>query len=158
LPNKGTNIVFEPNGLNEGEGDGEGDGEVDIGHAMNTYGGRRGIVQRIFNLDTRCNGQNTSCKMPLVIIGAAIRIISNRGSKSDVNNMTENFSQIQEMLKENKSKLSKIENKMEENQQLLENYQQKFTDIEIKLEYDKTQRKNKGSQKMKHNANMSRKM
>jgi hypothetical protein len=99
LPNKGPNILFERNGLNEGEGDGEGDGEVDIGHAMKTYGGRRGIVQRIFNRDTRCNGQNTSCKMPLVVIGEAIGIISIRGSESDVSYMKENLSKIQEMLK-----------------------------------------------------------
>jgi chromosome segregation ATPase len=96
--------------------------------------------------------------MPLVIIRQAIGIISNRDLESDVNNMKGNFSQIQEMLKENESKLSKIENKMEENQQLLENYQQKLTDIKIKLEHVETQSKNKGPQKMKHKANMSHKM
>jgi hypothetical protein len=44
-----------------------------------------------------------------LIIGEATRIISKR-SEPDVNNMKENFSQIQEALKENESK---IENKMD---------------------------------------------
>jgi hypothetical protein len=154
LPNKGPNIVFERNGLNESEGE----GEFDSGHAMKAYVWSRLRAQRISNLGTKSNEQNTSCRMPLVIIGEAIGIISSRGSQSDVNNMKENFSQMQDMLKENDSKLSELQNKMEENQQLLENYQKKLTDMEVKLEHDKIQSKNKGSQKTKHNANMSRKM
>jgi len=78
--------------------------------------------------------------MTSVIIGEATCIISKR-SELDVNNMKENFSQIQEALKENESKLTKIQNKMEENQHLLENYQQKLDVIERKLEHDKIQAK-----------------
>jgi hypothetical protein len=127
LPNKGPNIVFEPNELKEGESE----SELDNGRAMKKFGGIRGIAQRIFYFGSRCNRQNASCKMSLVIIGEAIRIISNQGSESDVNYMKGNLSQIQEMLKENESKLSKIENKMEDNQQ-------KLTDIETMLKHNKT--------------------
>jgi len=48
----------------------------------------------------------------LAIIGEATCIISKR-SEPDINNMKENFGQIQEALKENESKLSKIANKMD---------------------------------------------
>ena len=49
-----------------------------------------------------------------VIIGEATRIIR-RMSELDVNDMKQNFGQIQDALKENESQLSKIQNKMEEN-------------------------------------------
>jgi hypothetical protein len=113
LPNKGPDIVFEGDGLNE-VGD-----ELDTVHVMEEYEGSRGRKTQILNLHTNNNGQNTSCKLTSLIIGEATRIISSQ-SETDVNNMKENFSQIQEALKEN---LSKIENKMEE---LFENYQKKL--------------------------------
>ena len=112
---------------------------------------------KVPNILTNSNVQNISYEMPLAIIGEAARIISKR-SEPDINNMKENFGQIQEALKQNESKLSKIQNKMQENQHLLENYQQKFVAFERKLEHDKIQSKNKGSQKMKHNATTSHKM
>ena len=96
-------------------------------------------------------GQNTSRKMTSVIIGEAPHIISKR-SECDLNNMKENFDQIQEALKENESNLSKIENKMEE---LFENLQKKLDGMERKLEQGKIQSKNKGSQEMKLNATTS---
>ncbi|GFG34517.1 hypothetical protein Cfor_06444 [Coptotermes formosanus] len=90
--------------------------------------------------------------------GEAIGIVSNRESESEANNMKKNFSQIQEVLEENESKLSKIQNKIEVSHKLLEKYKTKLTDIEIELQRDKIESKNKGSQKMKHNANMSHTM
>jgi ankyrin repeat protein len=136
LPNKGPNIVFERNGLSEGE---DGD-ELHKVHVTPALEGSR--AQNISNNHTNSKRQNTSCKMSLVIIGEATHIISKR-SEPDVNNMKENFCQIQEALKENESKLSKIENKMEENQQLLANCLQKLDALETKLEHDKMQRKTK---------------
>jgi ankyrin repeat protein len=145
LPNKGPNIVFESNGLNEGE-------DVQV---MKANGGSSSRHPHILNLLSNNNhGQNTSCKMTSIIIGEATHIISKR-SECDVNNMKENFSQIQEALKENESKLSKIGNKMEE---LFENYQKKLDGIARKLEHDKIQSKNKGSKKMKLNAATSHDM
>jgi hypothetical protein len=144
LPNKGQNIFFYKNELNNIE-----DRDVlDSGHATPAYGGSRFRNLCIRKHCSIHNGQNTSCKMTSAIIGEVTRIISKR-SEPEVNNMTENFSQIQEALKENESKLSKIENKMED---LFENYQKKLDSIERKLEHDKIQSKKKGSQKMKHNA------
>jgi hypothetical protein len=145
LPNKGPHIVFEGDRRNEVE---DGD-ELDSAHVMKAYGRSRGTDSHICYLPKENNGQNTSSKMTLVIIGEAAGIISNR-SEFHVNNMKENFSQIQEALKENESKLSKIENKMEE---LFENYQKKLDGIERKLEHDKFQSKNRGSKKMKLNVN-----
>jgi hypothetical protein len=135
-PHKGPNIVVEGDGLNEVE---DGD-ELDNGHVKKANEGIKGRDPHICNLCNKCNGHNTSCKMTLEIIGEATRIISRR-SEYDVNNMKENFDQIQEALKENESKLSKIQNKMEENQHLLENYQQKLDAIEMKLEHDKIKAK-----------------
>ena len=135
-PNKGPNIVFEGDGLNKVEvGD-----EPDIGHVKQANEGNKGRDPHIHNINTKHNGHNSSYKMPSVIIGEATRIISKR-SDLDVNNMKENFGQIQETLKENESKLSKMQNKMEENQHLLENYQQKLDAIGRKLEHDKIQAK-----------------
>jgi hypothetical protein len=170
LPNKGPNIVFERHGLNEsegegecegeskGEGEGEGEDEVDTRHAMNAYRRTIGTARLILNNCARYTGLKASCKMPLVIIGEAIGIVSNRESESEANNMKKNFSQIQEVLEENESKLSKIQNKIEVSHKLLEKYKTKLTDIEIELQRDKIESKNKGSQKMKHNANMSHTM
>jgi hypothetical protein len=116
------------------------------------------------NIVFECNGNNSSCKMDLVIMGAAVGIISKRGAEIDINNMKENFDQIQESVKENhekiytmsESNLAKIQNKMEENQLLLENYQQrmesKLTEIEGKLEYGEQQNTHNGFQKLKHKA------
>jgi esterase/lipase len=124
LPNEGQNIVFEHNGLSEVE---DGD-ELDSVHVTQVLEGSR--ARHIPNSHTSSKGQNTSCKMTLVIIREATHIISKR-SQPDVNNMKENFCQMQEALKENiESMLSKMENKMEENQKLLENYQQKLDSIE----------------------------
>jgi hypothetical protein len=150
LPNKGPNIVFENNGLNKGEDR----DELDSGHAIPAYGGHRFRDPCIPNLCSKCNVHDTSCKMSSAIIGEATCIISNR-SESDVTNMKENFNQIQEAFKKNESKLSKIENKMED---LFENYLKKLSAIDRKLEHDKIQSKNKGSQKMKHYATTSHKM
>ena len=108
LPNKGPNIVFEGHGLNKGE---EGD-EIDTVQVTKACEGSRGREPQILNLHTNNNGQNTSCKMTSLFIGKATCIISKR-SESDLNNMKEAFSQIQEALRENESKLSKIENKMD---------------------------------------------
>jgi hypothetical protein len=156
LPNKGTNIVFENDGLNKVE---DGD-ELDSAHVTSAYGGSRFRDLCVRNLYSKCNGRNTSCKMTSSIIGEATCIISIR-SESDVSNMKENFSQmkdnfgqLQEALKDNDSKLSKIENKIEE---LFEKIR-KIRCFESKLEHDKIQSKNKGSQKMKHNATTSDKM
>jgi hypothetical protein len=135
-PNKGSDIVFEGDELNEVE---DAD-ELDIGHVKQANEGNEGTDSHILNIFTKHNGHKTSCNMTSVIIGEATRIISKR-SELDVNNMKENFSQIQEALKENESKLSKIQNKMEENQHLLENYQQKLDVIERKLKHDKIQAK-----------------
>jgi hypothetical protein len=137
LPNKGPNIVFEGDGPN----DGEDLDEPDTVQVTNAYGGSSGRDPYILNLPFNNNGENTSCKMTSIIIGEATCIISKR-SEPHVNNMKENFGQIQ-------AKLSKIENKIEE---LFENYQKKSDAFERKLEHDKIQSKNKGSQKMKHNA------
>ena len=104
LPNKGPNIVFEGNGLNKVEGH---------GHATQAYGWCVFRVPSIRNLCTKCSGHNTSCKMPLIIIGEATRIISKR-SESDINNMKENLGQIQEALDGYELQFSKIENKIEE--------------------------------------------
>jgi len=139
LPNRGPNIVFENDGLNK----------VSI---WCTEGGVRDPC--ICNLCSKCNGHNASCKMISATIGEATHIISKR-SGYDVNNMNENFSQIQEALKENKSNLSKLENITEES---FENYRKKFDGIERKLEHDKIQSKNKGSQKTKLNATTSHDM
>jgi hypothetical protein len=149
LPNKGPSIVFENDGRNEGE-DGN---ELDFGHATVMYGGCRIRDLCIFNLCSKCNGHNTSCKMTSAIIGEATCIISKR-SESDVNNMKENFGQIQEAFQKNESKLSKIENKMED---LFENYQKILDAIERKLEHDKTQSKSKDSENETH-ATTSHKM
>jgi hypothetical protein len=140
LPNKGPKIVFERSGLSEGE---DGD-ELESVHVTQALEGSRD--RRIPNNHRNSKGKKTSCKMSLVIIGEATHIISKR-SEPDVNNMKENFCQIQEALKENESKLSKIDNKMEENQQLLENCQQKLDALEKKLEHDKIQRKTKAFRK-----------
>jgi hypothetical protein len=137
LPNKGTNIVFELDGLNEVEVG----AELDSGHATQAYGRRRGRGPHILNLCTKRNGQNTSCKFTSVIIGEATRIISRR-SHSDVNNMKGNFSQIQEALKENESKLSKLESKMEENQQLLKELSAKISLYQRSLKNDKKSKQN----------------
>jgi len=142
LPNKGPNIVFE---------DGN---ELHSNHATPTYGGSSIINLCICNFCSKCKGHNTSCKMTSAIIGEATRVISKR-SDSDVSNMKQNFGQLKEALKENESKLSKIENKMEK---LFKNYQKALDDNARKLEHDKIQSKNKGSQKMKHNATTSHKM
>jgi hypothetical protein len=147
LPNKGTYIVFEGRGLNEGEDV----DEPDTAQFTKAYEGSSVRDPRILNLLSNNNGQNNSCKMTSVIIGEATCIISSR-SETDVNNMKENFSQIQETLKENESK---IENKMEE---LFENYQKKLDGIVRKLKHVKNQSKNKGSQKMKLNATTSHEM
>ena len=136
LPNKGPKFIFEADGLNEVE---DGD-ELDIGHVERAYERSKGRDPHIRNICTKRNARNTSCKMTSVVIGEANRIISKR-SEPDVNNMKENFGQIQEALKENESMLSKIQNKMEENQNLLENYQQKLDAIERKLEHDRIQAK-----------------
>jgi len=136
LPNKGPKCIFEADRLNEVE---DGD-ELDIGHVERAYEGSEGRDPHIRNICTKRNARNTSCKMTSVVIGEANRIISKR-SEPDVNNMKENFGQIQEALKENESMLSKIQNKMEENQNLLENYQQKLDAIERKLEHDRIQAK-----------------
>jgi len=136
LPNKGPKFIFEADGLNEVEDV----GELDIGHVERAYEGSKGRDPHICNICTKRNARNTSCKMTSVVIGEANRIISKR-SEPDVNNMKENFGQIQEALKENESMLSKIQNKMEENQNLLENYQQKLDAIERKLEHDRIQAK-----------------
>jgi hypothetical protein len=146
LPNKGPHIVFEGDGLNEGEDV----DELDTVQVTKTNWWSSGRDPHVLNLLAN-NGQNTPCKMTSVIIREATYIISNQ-SKTDVNNMKENFCQIQEALKEN---LSKIENKME---QLFENYQKKLDGIERKLEHDKIQSKNKGSQKMKLSAVTSHEM
>jgi len=135
-PNKGPNIVFEGDGLNEVEDR----DELDIGNVKQANEGNKRRDSHILNICIKHNGHNSSCKMTSVIIGEATRIISKR-SEHDVNNMKQNFGQIQEALKENESKLSKIQNKMEENQHLLENYQQKLDAIERKLEHDKIQAK-----------------
>jgi hypothetical protein len=140
LPNKGPSIVFERNGQSEGE-DGK---ELHRVHVTPALEGSR--AQHIPNNHTNSKRQNTSSKMSLVIIREATHIISKR-SEPDVNDMKENFCQIQEALKENESKLSKIENKMEENQELLQNCQQKLDALERKLEHDKMQRKTKASRK-----------
>ena len=108
LPNKGPNIVFEGDGLNECE---DGD-ELDIGHVKQAHEGSKFRDPHIPNVHTNNNGQNTICKMTLLIIGEATCIISKR-SDTDVSNIKENFGQIQEALKVNESKLSKIENKMD---------------------------------------------
>jgi len=150
LPNKGPNIVFVNDKLNKGEDR----DKLDSGHATPVYGGSRFRDSCIRNLCSICNARNTSCKMTSAIIGEATHIISKR-SEPNVNNMKENLGQIQDALKENESKLSKIENKIEE---LFENYQKKLDGIERKLKHDKIQIKNKGSQKMKHNATTSHKM
>jgi hypothetical protein len=118
LLNNGPNIVFENDGLNKGE-DG---GELDSGHVTPAYGGSRFRDPHICNICTKCNGHNTSCKMTSVIIGEATRIIS-KTSEPDVNNMKE----IQEALKENESKLSKMEYKIEENQRLLKELSAKIS-------------------------------
>jgi len=136
LPNKGTNIVFEGHGLNKGEDV----DEFDTAQVTKAYGGSNIRDPHILNLLSNNNGQNNSCKMTSVVIGEANHIISKR-SEPDVNNMKENFGQIQEALKENESMLSKIQNKMEENQNLLENYQQKLDAIERKMEHDRIQAK-----------------
>jgi len=145
--NKRTEIVSENDGLNNGENR----DKLDSGHATLAYGGSRYRDSNIWNLCSKCSGYNTSCKMSSSIIGEANRIISKR-SEPNGNNMKENFSQLQEALKEN---LSKIENKMED---LFENYQKKLDGIKRKLEHDRIQNKNKGSQKMKHDATTSHKM
>jgi hypothetical protein len=150
LANKGPNIVFENDGLNEGEDR----DELDSGHATPVYGRSRFRDLCIRNLCSTCKGHNTSCKMTSAIIGEATCIISKR-SEPNVNNMKENFSQMQEALRENESKLSKMEKKMEE---LFENYHKKIDGIERKLKHDKIQSKNKSSQKMKHNATTSHKI
>jgi hypothetical protein len=122
LPNKGSTFVFE------GEG-----------HDKQSYDRSKGRDPQTSNICIKHNGHNTSCKMTSVIIGKATRIISKR-SEPDVNNMKENFVQIQEAL-------SKIQNKIEEkkieNQHLLEIYQQKLNAIERKLEHVKIQAKKK---------------
>jgi hypothetical protein len=138
LPNKGPTFFFEGDELNEVE---DGD-ELDIGHVKQAYEGSKGREPHIHNISTKHNGHNTSCEVTSAIIGEATRIISKR-SEPEVSNMKENFSQLQEALKENESKLSKIQNKMEENQHLLENYQQKLDAIERKLEHDRIQAKMK---------------
>jgi len=139
LPNKGPNIVFECDGLNEGE---DGD-ELDNVQVTKAYEDRRHTDPQILNLRNNSNGQSTSCKMTPVIIGEATCIISKR-SETDVNNMKENINQIQEALKENDSKLSKIENKIDV---LFKNLSEEIYAIKRKLEHDKIQNKNKGSQK-----------
>jgi hypothetical protein len=136
-PNKGPNIAFEGDGQNEVE-----DGD-DIGHVKQAHEGSKGRHLHILNICTKCSGHNTSCKMTSAIIGEATRIISKR-SDSDVINMRENFSQIQDALKENESKLSKIEKRMGV---FFKN--KKLDAIKKKLENDKIQSKNKGSQKRK---------
>jgi len=144
LPNKGPNIVFEGYGLNEGEDV----DELDSVQVMQANGGSSGTDPLILNpLSNNNHGQNTSCTMTSKIIGEATHIISKR-SECDVNNTKVNFSQIE-------SKLSKIENKVEE---LFENYQKKLDGIARKLEHDKIQTKNKGSQKMQLNATTSHDM
>jgi len=148
LPNKGPNNVFWRNGLSEGE---DGD-EIESGHA--THACSWSWARHIQNCHTKSNEQNISYNKTLVIIEEATRIISKR-SKPDVNNMKENFGQIQEALKENESNLSKIKNKIEE---LFEYYQKRLDAIERKLEHDKIQSKTKASQKMKHNATISHEM
>jgi len=110
LPNKGTNIVFEGDGLNESEDL----DELDTVQVTKANGGSSGRDPHILNILSNNNGQNTSCKMTSLIIGEATCIISKR-SEPDINNMKEHFGQIQ-------AKLSKIENKIEE---LFENYQKK---------------------------------
>jgi hypothetical protein len=120
-PNKGSNILFEGNELSGGE-DGN---ERESAYAMQAHGRR--CLQRVQNLFT-------NSKMTLAIIVEAACIISKR-SEPDINNMKENFGQIQ-------AKLSNIENKMQENKQMLENYQQKLDAIERKLEHDKKKKKN----------------
>jgi hypothetical protein len=148
--NKGRDIVFEKDGINKGDDR----DELDSSHATPAYEGSRFRDQWIRTLYSICSGCNTSRKMSSAIIGDANRIISKR-SEPNGNNMKENFSQLQGALKENESKLTKLENKMED---LFENYQKKLDGIERKLEHDKIQSKNKGSQKMKHNATTSHKM
>ena len=145
LPNKGPNIVFDGNELNEGEGH---------GHAIQAYGWWESRVPCFLNLCTKRNVHNTSCKMPSVIIGEATRIISKR-SESDVNNTKENLGQMQETLKEHESKFSKIENKMEE---LFEKILAKLDAVESKVEHNKIQSKNKDSENMNHNATTSHRM
>lgn len=108
LPNKGPNIVFEGNGLNEGEGV----AELDTVQVMKANGRSSRRDAHILNLHTNNNAQNTSLKMNSLIIGEATRIISKRAD-SDVSNMKENIGQMQEALKENDLKLSKIENKID---------------------------------------------
>jgi hypothetical protein len=128
LPNKGPNIVFEGERISKGENV----DELDTVQVVMTNEDSRSREPQILNLRTNNNGQNTSFKMTSSIIGEATCIISKR-SETDVNNMKENFSQIQEALKENESKLS---NKMDV---LFNHYQEKFDAIERKLEYDKMQ-------------------
>jgi len=106
-PNEGPNIVFERNGLSEGK---DGD-KLESGHATQANG--RSWLQRIQNLLTNNNEQNISYNKTWAFIQGATHIISKR-SQPDVNNMKENFSQLQEALIKNESKLSKIENKIEE--------------------------------------------
>jgi hypothetical protein len=105
-PNKGTSIAFEGDGQNEVE-----DGD-DIGHVKQVYEGSKVRHPHILKICTKYSGRNTSCKMTLAIIGEATRIISKR-SEHDINNMKENFGNIQDALKENESKLSKIEKRMD---------------------------------------------
>ena len=105
LPNKGPKTVFERSGLSEAKG---GD-NLESDNATQANG--RSWLQCIQNLLTN-SGQNASYNKTLAIIGEATCIISKR-SEPDINNMKENFGQIQEALKENESKLSKIANKMD---------------------------------------------
>jgi len=106
-PNEGPNIVFERNGLSEGK---DAD-KLESGHATQANG--RSWLQHIQNLLTNNNEQNISYNKTWAFIQGATQIISKR-SEPDVNNMKENFSQLQEALIKNESKLSKIENKIEE--------------------------------------------
>jgi len=89
LPNKGPNNVFWHNGLSECK---DGD-ELESGHA--THGCVRRWARHIQNCLNKSNKQDISYDKTLVIIEEATRIISKR-SKPDVNNMKENFGQIQE--------------------------------------------------------------
>jgi len=138
-PNKGPKVVFVGNGLNEDE---DGD-ELDNGNVKQANEGGKVTDPNIHNISNKCNGFNTSCKMTSVIIGEATRIISKR-SEPDVNNTKENFSQIQEALKENESKLLQIEDKMNV---MFKKLSEKLDAIERKLEHDKIQTKLKALRK-----------
>jgi uncharacterized radical SAM superfamily Fe-S cluster-containing enzyme len=84
--------------------------------------------------------------MPLVVIGEAIRIISNRESGSDVSYMKENFSQIKEMLKKMK-KAIKVREQNGGEPTVPRKLSAEINSFEINLEHDKIKAKIKALRK-----------